>query len=170
VVRYLEPPEQVSEELLEHGAGAFVISEFGGAEPEYLVSIELEVPVAAHAICVLGGVRSSVGTEVLGSVHFDDDSLAMGQEEQEVHAESQQSFRAALADCLWVPVQPYLRQERRKVLHRASVDLVVELIQIPLWRRVFGQAADKPPVQRLFCFGLARELLRVLPLRLQAPA
>ena len=63
--------------------------EFGGAEAEYLVSAELEVAVAAHAVCVLDSVWLSVGAgEVVGSVDFEDDSLAMGQHEQEVHAES----------------------------------------------------------------------------------
>ena len=46
---YVEPSEQVYEELLEQGAGAFAVLEFGGAEAEYLVSTELEVPVSAHA-------------------------------------------------------------------------------------------------------------------------
>lgn len=165
---YVEPPEQVCEELLQEGTGAFAILEFGGAEAEHLVSTELEVPVTAHVGCVLGAVRSSVRAgEVMGSVHFEDDSLPIRQEEQEIHAESQQCFTAAVADGLWVPVQPYFGQERREVLHCAAVDLVVELVQILLRRRVFGQATDKPLVERLLGFGVAGELLRVFPPCLQ---
>jgi hypothetical protein len=123
---YAEPSEQVCEELLKQGAGALAVLEFGGAEAENLVSTELEVPVAAHVGCVPGAIRSSVrASEVLGSVHFEDDSLTMGQEEQEVHPESQQGPRAALADRFRIPMQPYLGQKGGEVLHRAAVDLVV---------------------------------------------
>jgi len=44
---YAKPPEQLGEELPEQGAGAFAILEFGGAEAEYLVPAEFEVPVTA---------------------------------------------------------------------------------------------------------------------------
>ena len=99
----------------------------------YPLSLRSRSPRMLSAYLAPSGRPPGPG-EVLGSVHFEDDSLAMGQEEQEVHAESQQGFRAALADCPWVPVQPYLGQERREVRHRAAVDLVVELVQIPLRR------------------------------------
>src|SRR6266516_7721797 len=69
---YVEPPEQVCEELLKQGAGAFAVLEFGGAEAEYLVFTELEVPVPAHVGCVLGAVWSAVSAGVVpGSVHFE---------------------------------------------------------------------------------------------------
>lgn len=66
------------------------------------------------------------------AVDFEDDPLTVRQQEQEIHPEPQQGIPSAFADCLRVPVQPYLGQERRKVAHGRRVDLVVEGKQVPL--------------------------------------
>jgi hypothetical protein len=102
--RYVEPWEQVSEELLEQSAGLVAVSQFGGAEAEYLIPPELEVPVAGHVGCISGAVWSSVrAIRMLRSVHFEDDSLTNRKQEQEVHPDSQQSFASALASRLRIP-------------------------------------------------------------------
>jgi len=58
---------------------------------------------------------------ILRSVDFEDDALAVGQQEQEVHAESQHGLQAAPAGCLVVPVQPDFWQERRETLQEPLV-------------------------------------------------
>jgi hypothetical protein len=88
--------------------------ELGGAEAEHLVPGDLELAVGPDAVGVHGGVRVPVGAVVGGAVYLEDDPVAVGQQEQEVHAEPQQGLRAALAGCLGVPVQPDLGQERRE--------------------------------------------------------
>ena len=103
----------------------------------------------------------------MGSVDFEDDPLAVGQQEQEVHPVPQQGSRAALADRLGVPVQPYLGQQRGEVGHCGAVDLVVEVEQVPLGRGIAGKGAGEPLVQRPLGLLIATELLGVLPPFLQ---
>jgi hypothetical protein len=76
-------------------------------------------------------VRSRVWTTVrgcvaAGSVDFQDNPVATGQEE-EAHAESPEGVFPALLDCLVVPMQPDLGQQRWEAGDSAAVDLVVEV-------------------------------------------
>lgn len=71
--RHVELPEQVREELPEHGLGVPGVLELAGAEAEYLVPGELELAVAAGALGVHGGVRAAAGAVVGGAVDFQDD-------------------------------------------------------------------------------------------------
>src|SRR5216683_7341024 len=87
--RHAELLEQVREELPEQGVGTHGILELGGTEPEDLVPGELELAVAADALGVRDGVWASVGAVVGGAVYLEDDPVAVGQQEQEVHAEIQ---------------------------------------------------------------------------------
>ncbi len=45
-------------------------------------------------------------------VDFDDDTHALWQQQQEVHAKAQKRIRPSLLDRAGVPVQPYFRQQR----------------------------------------------------------
>lgn len=104
---YLVSPEQILEELLEQTAGAFPVLEFGGTKAKYFIPTQLEVAVAAHVVGILVAVRLPVRAgEVVRAVNFDDHALAIGQEQQEVHAEPEQGLRSALDHRLVVPVQP----------------------------------------------------------------
>lgn len=136
---YAELPEQVGEELAQHGLGVPGVLEFGGAEAEYLVPGELELGVGAGALGVHGGVRAAAGTVVSGAVYLEHDPVPVRQQEQEVHAQIQQGLRAALADCLRVPVQPDLGQEGREPGYRAGVDVLVGLEQVPLGGEFSGR-------------------------------
>lgn len=126
------------------------VLQFGGAEAEHLVPAELELAVGACQGDVTGGGWPCAvgGCVVVGSVDFEDDPLVVGQQVKEVHAVAQQGSRAALADGLGVPVQPYLGQQRGEAGYCGAVDLVVEVEQVPLGRGVAGKGAGEPLVQR----------------------
>lgn len=51
----VEPAEQVREEHLEQVPRLFPVLQLSGAEAEYLITSELQVSVAAHAVRVPGG-------------------------------------------------------------------------------------------------------------------
>ncbi len=151
-------PEQAREELPEHRVGAPKILELGGTEAEDLVPGELDFAVGTGALGVHGGIRAAVGAVVGGAVDFEDDPVAMGQQEQEVHAEAQHGLGAALTGSLGVPVQPDLGQERREAREIVPLDVVVDVEQVPLQGRVGGQAAAEPLVQRGLGLAVVGEL------------
>jgi hypothetical protein len=66
------------------------------------------------------------------AVGFQDNPLAVGKQEQEVHPEPQQGAWSAFLDGLVIPVQPHLGQERREVVHDGGVEVVVDGEQVPL--------------------------------------
>jgi hypothetical protein len=84
---------------------------------------------------------------VTGPVDFEDDTLAVGQQEQEVHPVSQQGVPPALADGLGVPSAAIPRAAGREACHRAAVDLVIQVVEVPLGRRVSRKAAKEPLIQ-----------------------
>ncbi|MFI9291111.1 hypothetical protein [Streptomyces gardneri] len=95
----------------------------------------------------------------------------MGQQEEKVHSEAKEGLGAAFADGPGIPVKPYLREERRHVVHLGSEDAVVAVEEVALAWRVGGKAGEEPRVEALFGLAGVGEVLSVLPPGLQiAPA
>ncbi|MFD9302110.1 hypothetical protein ACFWCB_05305 [Streptomyces sp. NPDC060048] len=104
------------------------------AEPEHLVAAELQVAVPGHGGGVFRavGLGSAVAGVVLHAVDLQYHPPGAREQHEEVHPEVLHGVRAAFAQGLGVPEQPYLRQEGGNVVQAVPVGVVVVPEQILL--------------------------------------